>query len=135
MVLTENQIVISIGTVTMTDEGILIVKMNENAQIDVSQVKEQCEAALKLTKGEKYAVLVDARASLTATPEARSFGALPELYPNIIAQAILVTSLANKLMGNFYIKFNKPPVPAQLFKTEKGAMDWLREQIKVASRK
>jgi len=135
VVSTENKLFTSSARVSLTEDGILIVKLNQNAEIDVKEVKEQHEAALKLTQGKKYAVLLDARTVLSATPEARAFGALPEIHKNIIAQAILVTSLANKLMGNFYIKFNKPPVPAQLFKTEKGAMDWLREQIKVASRK
>ncbi|MEO6883929.1 MAG: hypothetical protein ABI199_07880 [Bacteroidia bacterium] len=125
------KIEISIGVVSLNDDGILIVKMNENAIVDVAQVKEQHEAALMLTEGKKYAVLIDARATISASPEARAYGALPELYPNILAQAILVNSLANKLMGNFYIKFNKPPVPAQLFQTEKAAMDWLREKMKL----
>ena len=42
-----------------------------------------------------------------------------------IADAIIVSNLAQKILINFYLKFNKPPKPSQAFNSEEQAINWL----------
>ncbi|MBL4593591.1 MAG: hypothetical protein JKX68_07230, partial [Flavobacteriales bacterium] len=49
-----------------------------------------------------------------------------EVVDMSIAMAILAgTSLPATIIGNFFIKFNKPAVPTKLFKSEEKALAWL----------
>jgi hypothetical protein len=47
-----------------------------------------------------------------------------------IAEAFLINSLANLLIANFYIKFNRPPNPTKVFNNLESALEWLRSQNK-----
>jgi len=44
------------------------------------------------------------------------------------AKAIIVNSMANRIVGNFIIKFHKPIAKTRLFSDEETALAWLREQ-------
>ena len=41
------------------------------------------------------------------------------------AEALIINSLGLRLMGNFYLKINKPPRPAKLFNDRLQGIDWL----------
>jgi hypothetical protein len=45
------------------------------------------------------------------------------------ADAFVIYSLPQKLVGNFYLKVNKPPVPTRFFKTPEEAIRWLRKFV------
>ena len=44
-----------------------------------------------------------------------------------IAEAFLLTSLAQKILINFYIRFDKPLVPSKVFTNKEKAIEWLRQ--------
>ena len=44
--------------------------------------------------------------------------------------AFVIKSLAQKLLGNAYLKINKPVVPTALFDNEEKAIEWLQKFIK-----
>ncbi len=125
MLITETQT----ASISYIDEYRLLIKLKENIEIDVEEATENYEAVLKLTKGQKYAVLIDARVPVQVSPEARKYGSNQERQKDLIAQAIIVNTLANRLIGNFIINFNKPFAPTKLFSDEETAMEWLKEQI------
>ena len=43
----------------------------------------------------------------------------------IKAEAIVVNSLAHKIMANFITKFYKTPMPIKIFNDEESALQWL----------
>jgi hypothetical protein len=105
---------------------ILRMKLLEDASIEVEDAIQNYEAALSLTKGEKHLLLVDAQANVYISKETRVYSA--QSKPNSpLAMALVVNSTANRLIGNFYINFNKPKVPTKLFSTEEKALKWLEE--------
>jgi hypothetical protein len=105
---------------------ILRMKILDDASIEVEDAIQNYEAALSLTNGEKHLLLVDAQASVYVSKETRIYSAQPK--PNSpLAMALIVNSTANRLIGNFYINFNKPKVPTRLFPTEEKALRWLEE--------
>ncbi len=42
------------------------------------------------------------------------------------ATAVVVDTLAYKLIANFYLKFNKPKRPYKVFSKEEEAIKWLK---------
>ena len=114
------------ATINYYESDIVLIKLIEDSEIDVEEAEENFKATLKITKGNRYAALIDACVAVQVTPEARVYGADKERQENLIAQAIIVNSLANRLMGNFIIKFNKPKAPTKLFADYESALEWLR---------
>jgi hypothetical protein len=107
------------------EERLLHMTIFEGAEIEVENVIENYEASYTLVNNTKYLLLVDAKANASLSKEARAYSAEPK--PNSpIAMAIIVVSTANRLIGNFYINFNKPKVPTKLFSSEEKALEWLR---------
>ncbi len=42
-------------------------------------------------------------------------------------EAYIINSLPHRIMGNFHLKFFKPPHPTKIYKSEKEAIDWILE--------
>jgi hypothetical protein len=116
---------------SMLKPSILLVVMKEDAIVDVPEVQENYETALRMTKGKRYASLVDARAFATITTEARDYSLQPEMYEHVVGQAILITSLANRLLANFLIRFYKKnkSVEMRIFNDYHMALHWLKEKL------
>lgn len=107
-------------------ERILRMTIQEGVEIELEDAIQNYETALTLTKGEKHLLLVDATATFYLSKEARAYSA--ELKPHApIAMGVIVSSTANRLIGNFYINFNKPKVHTRLFSNEEEALSWLQE--------
>jgi len=47
--------------------------------------------------------------------------------PHSVAVAFLICSISQKLLGNFYLNFNKPLKPTRIFTNLEDAVLWLRE--------
>ena len=116
---------------SMLNEVTLKVVMKEDAVVDEPEAIENYEAAVKLTKGKRHAVFVDARHYATLTDEAREFSSAPEQHEQVIAQAIVINSLASRLLANFLIQFYKrvKRVEMHLFNDCEEAMTWLNKMI------
>jgi hypothetical protein len=117
------------------EERIFLCRMIADVEVNVEDTNENLAFILKISEMKPYAVLVDARVPVTITKEAMENAARPEFHTNLIAQAILVNSLANRIVGNFIIKFHKPGSPTKLFSNYDAAMDWLRECVQQKSKK
>lgn len=116
-------------TVKISFDGkMLISELIDNLEIDMNDVTENYEASVKLTGNNKYISLVIAAPYSSLSKEARTEANRVDNYRNTIAQAIIVKSLANRLMGNFLIKFYKPPCPCQIFNNTEKAKAWLEEE-------
>ena len=109
----------------------MLVVMKEGAIVDVPEAKENYEATMQIIDGNRYAVLVDANAYATITNEGREYSSDPGQYTLVIAQAVIVTSLANRILANFLMRFhqrkNNPEM--KLFNEYDTALTWLKEQI------
>lgn len=118
------------ATFSLIEEGVLRIELLENSEIDIIESKAMQQISLGMTKGEKFVALVDARTQVVVSKESREWGSSAEGQKNMLAQAIIVDSLANKLIGNFIIQFHKPIAKTRLFSDEASALEWLREQKK-----
>ncbi|HLP13831.1 MAG TPA: hypothetical protein VK177_18000 [Flavobacteriales bacterium] len=107
----------------------LVVEPFEGAVIDRQDYCEQFDSSLKLTNGNKVAVLIKTAPFLTITKEAKEESLSPAKLQYMICQAILANNMAANLVANFYIKYFKPGIPTRLFSNEQKARKWLKEKI------
>lgn len=110
------------------NENTLLTEMFDNLEIDLNDVNENYEASVKLTRDKNFLSLVIAAPFTTLTKEAREAANREFMYKNTVAQAIIVQSIANRIMGNFLIKFYRPFCPSKLFKSKEEAVTWLSEK-------
>jgi hypothetical protein len=61
--------------------------------------------------------------------EAREYACLKENISFHSADALVISSLSQRIVANFYLKVNKPPVPTKFFLSEKEAEEWLQQFI------
>jgi hypothetical protein len=105
--------------------------MKEGAVVDILESDENYVAAMQLTKGNRYGALIDARHYVTLTNEAREHSSNPRFQTHVIAQAVIITSLATRLLANFLIQFHKKNRNAEmkLFNGYDAALNWLKEKM------
>jgi hypothetical protein len=111
---------------TWQGDGILRITIKKGAEIDTEEAAENHRLSKKLASGRKYLTLVLAEGDFEVTPEARAFSAMHSSSKEQLAMAFVTTSLPQILIGNFYVKYNKPATPVSMFRSEEGAMEWLR---------
>src|SRR5688572_7854267 len=110
--------------VGLRDDGIMQVNVGAEKEVTVDNVKEVIAAIGKLGKEKKYPIFVMAGEYTLPTEEARLFIASPG-NPYALAEAYMTHSLPQKLVGNFYLQFNKPARPTRMFTREEDALEWL----------
>lgn len=81
-----------------------------------------------ITNGKALPVLVDIRCQegKNANKQTRDYLASPEVANITKAAAVLIGNPITKMIGNIFIKFNKPSFPTQLFTDETKALNWLK---------
>ncbi|MGE0560760.1 MAG: hypothetical protein AB7O47_03005 [Flavobacteriales bacterium] len=67
---------------------------------------------------------------MNVTKEAREFSASVDGLKYSSAEAYVFNSLPHRIIGNFYLKFNKPSVPTKFFNTKEEAEVWLKTFLK-----
>jgi hypothetical protein len=112
------------------EDDILYTRILEGVDITLERAKANFEAAKTLGLPKRYAALSDGVAFANITKEAIAYGGTDEVNDPLIAHAILVKLLANRLIGNFIIKFHKPSAPTCLFTDQEEALKWLRGKLK-----
>ena len=116
-------------TLHLTFDGkFLTCTLIGDVKIDIHHVEADYEASKKITEGKKFLSLVLASRNTSITPQAQKTSMQKEKFTHVIAQAIVIHSLAQRILGNFMIKFIKYPCPATLFTSKEKAINWLNEK-------
>lgn len=109
------------------EEGILWITVKEDAFVEIADAIENFETSVQLAQWKRMLKLVDARHTFFMSPDAKKYSAEKETSEFNIARAVIVNSLPNKLMINFFIRFYKPKSPVKVFNDVEVALKWLRE--------
>ena len=110
----------------MRDDGIVEINCANDFEYDVAAIQQNLEHVKKLAKGKKLLVLNLSKEYTSVSKEARDligFGFHKEF---IMAEAFVIHTLGQLLLGNLFMRINKPIVPAKLFKTKAAAEIWLK---------
>lgn len=110
------------------ENNILIVCPVEGLFLDAPEMEAMLKEAVTFTGGEKYYALIDMTRHIDSTAEARNYYAVSEYSKFRYADALVIESLATRLVTNFYLSINKPSVPSKMFTDKQDAINWLQEQ-------
>lgn len=120
------EVVLKHLTVSLIEEDIVKVIVHEHSIIDVDEVEELQKVKRLLIGDKRHSVLFITPEFGTMTKEARNLSASKEVNLNAIGKAVVLNGLAMRILVNFFINFNKPPVVHRAFENEKDALEWLR---------
>ncbi len=107
--------------------NLLYIRYLPDCEITLPVIQEMVREGNELMKHQEYYSLVDTKNSFgNITKEAKQYLAnSPELNDINLANAIMINTLAMRIVIRTYIKIDKPIQPAKIFKSEVKALEWL----------
>jgi hypothetical protein len=110
---------------TLRSDGILNIFMKPQKVLKQSDGEDIVKGLAEMGNGKKFLLLFTAGDDTSVSTEARYYASTPEANKYTIASAFVVKSIAQKLLGNAYVTFNKPITPTRIFTDENEAVKWL----------
>lgn len=112
------------------EEGILLNHFKAGENIEIDDFRELRKVNMDLAEAKPYTVLGMADELTSFSKEAREWLASKETVGLKIAKAIVISSLGQRIIGNFYIKVNQPYTKTKLFTKREKALEWLRKEYR-----
>jgi hypothetical protein len=113
-------------TIYKRTDGIVVYIIKPGITMKVKDVQHQLDAFLKIQNGELSPLLVKADDLRQLPTEVKDF-----MNATISEFATRLAILTNNPLPTFIYRIafylTPPPVPSQIFKSEKEALDWLRK--------
>ena len=105
---------------------IVYVTFKDDCNLDIPLQMRLLDYYRDITDGKLMHFMFFAAENVTLTKEARDNAVKIEDQSMLGATAVVVDTLAYKLIANFYLKFNKPKRPYKVFSKEDEAIKWLK---------
>lgn len=115
-------------TMRLYENDIMNIVFKSDTYIDISDIEEVMNWVQSVGSGRMFVNLMEGAYNTDLAPEVRAFSASNDNNNYTIADALLISSQAHKLVTNFYIKFNKPVKPTKVFTDKNKAIEWLLEE-------
>ncbi len=112
--------------IKLRSDGIMQFDLKICDHFSISDLKEANAASDLLGGGKVFPRLVFVNHSINFDKEVRKYGATEESNAKVSAVAFVTNFLHLKYVGNFYITFNKPVRPTQIFNSKEKAVEWLK---------
>lgn len=109
---------------------VLIEYKDGDDELDVEMANTHIADYRKLVSGKPCHVIADFRKTdHTFTNEARSIFASDVEHNKLrLSQTIIVEKLAQRIVANFFIRFNKPLCPTRVVDSFESALSWIEKQ-------
>jgi hypothetical protein len=116
--------------ISLIDEHVLLVSVRDGMTIDVQQLWENFNATVELNPAADYPVIFETQGFVSITKEARELAASREMAKDVAAMALIVNTMATRILANFYLKVNKPMRPTRMFTDMQKAIEWCKEEYR-----
>lgn len=121
--------------ISLCDDGIIRVMLKKDSEIDLPKAQENIDAYIDMIEGKKYAFLIYPEDdSIVYTEEARKNAKVNETLFVKTCVAVIVKSLAHRIIANFYFNFYRPGYPFKVFDKIKDAEAWCLDEIQKENR-
>jgi len=116
--------------VSLRSDGIVHVHIYAHTNVTVELQGEMAAMYNSITKVKRPFVFTgDEFVSITA--KARKNAVDMAVGVPILCTAIITRNLAQKILADYYYKFNKPPDPYNVFKDFDKGIEWLKENFEI----
>lgn len=109
------------------EAGVVYIRYKPfEGEFDLNDAKRHTKALESLVGSQGQHIILDFRGVNPAfSNEAREHFAKGQVHsPLRKSQAIVIDGLAQKIVANFYMKFNKPDCPVEIFNNPEDALKW-----------
>jgi hypothetical protein len=110
----------------LKSNDIVYVLFKDHCTFDVDLQMRLIDYYRDITENKLMCFIFLAADNVTFTKEARDNAILIEDQSMVGASALVVSSLAYKIIANFYMKVQKPKRPLKAFGNENDAVAWLQ---------
>jgi len=107
------------------ENGIFWATILPDVKIDKEDIADNLLVTRNLTGNVPCLRVFDSRNNWNMTEEAENHYKSEDIPEKTIARAVLVNSVADKIIKSFLVKLYKPTVPLKFFTTEAEAVNWL----------
>jgi hypothetical protein len=114
-----------VSLIQLRSDGIVKIQIMDNIEIDIIASRKIFEVVRSLATKKELLVLVIGGNGSTTTREAREFAGSDEASSVTIAEAVVTSSLPQRILVNFLLKFYNPKREMKLFNHEEDAVKWL----------
>jgi len=114
--------------ISLAEEGYYDLSIKDNVEIFVEDMTRIRDAQKQLC-GKRIPILISGGKYSTTNVEVMKFLAKNENMPYSKVSAYITNSISQKLLGNFYMKINKPERPTRFFNNKEDAIVWLKQYI------
>ena len=111
------------------EDGIIRGVITSTEEHTLQFAKENSEVVKKISCDKGRPLFMDIRNCKSIAHDARTHYARSEAGKNLTACGILIGSPVGRMIGNFFLRINKPIYPTKLFNSENEAIEWLRRYI------
>ena len=125
-----DSIVLASCTVKLREDGIIHLDIKDDIEVTEDDIREMNSAVGRIGAGKKYPNLITVGKYTSVSKEARDYAASEEANIYTLADAYVLHSFHQKILGNFFMKFNKPKAPVKFFNEEQEAITWLKQFVK-----
>lgn len=112
--------------ISLKSNGIVYVLFKDHCLINIELQTKLQELYRDITGGKLMPFIFLAAEYVSVTKEAKENAIHIEDQSMCGASAVVVDTLAYKLIANFYLKVNKPKRPYKVFSNESDAVKWLQ---------
>jgi hypothetical protein len=110
----------------LRSDGILHSHTSSNLDFNIASLKKFNVVMGEMVNHQKVPLLITLDEFAIPPLETRVFWAKKDSCPYASADAYVATNFGHKLIGNFYLRFNKPGRPTKIFATKEEAVFWLK---------
>lgn len=107
---------------------VALVQTKPGVQIGVQESRANRSAVIQLSNGNKVGCIFFVVDDIVITPEMRADAATAEYNSPYIAMALVSPSMAMRMIGNFYLRVNRPVIPTRFFSSLESAEEWINGQ-------
>ena len=112
--------------ISLREDGLIKYDYFQNSHDTLEDARTHLKAIASIHPPKRRSFLIDIRPCAGIDREARAYYSSEEAARYATAIALLVESPVTQVMANFFIGFNRPPVPTRLFTSEAEALAWLK---------
>lgn len=111
---------------TIHDDLLIEFSIKKDVTLQASDVWESRDMSVNYMPDKKFLVLFQADDGADVSGDARRAGASKEYTNHVAALALFSQKLHEKIIGNLFLKINKPIVPTKFFDDKDAAISWLK---------
>lgn len=115
-----------IFTITVIDNKYYLVEFKEDVELTLESFVQLVNFQKEIS-GKVMPVLILCPPSATTDNAVMKYASKQQNNPYTKADAYVISSTGQKILGNFYLKFNTPERPTKLFNDKANALKWLSE--------